>query len=90
MIILIFSPCFYDSDFGCSSANSCCISKNRTPAEQGMVLSPCFNAVPHLPLLILAALQVTSFVHRMVDTLGSSVFPYLPKAFEQLLAESQV
>ncbi|CAI9114420.1 OLC1v1015139C1 [Oldenlandia corymbosa var. corymbosa] len=33
--------------------------------------------------------KVTSFVHRMVDTLGSSVFPYLPKAFEQLLAESQ-
>ncbi|XP_019053873.1 PREDICTED: exportin-T isoform X2 [Nelumbo nucifera] len=33
--------------------------------------------------------KVTSFVHRMVDTLGVSVFPYLPKALEQLLAESE-
>ncbi|KAF5189196.1 Exportin-t like [Thalictrum thalictroides] len=33
--------------------------------------------------------KVTSFIHRMVDTLGSSVFPYLPKALEQLLAESE-
>ncbi|KAL2534185.1 Exportin-T [Abeliophyllum distichum] len=31
--------------------------------------------------------KVTSFIHRMVDTLGASVFPYLPKALEQLLAE---
>lgn len=34
--------------------------------------------------------QVTSFIHRMVDTLGASVFPYLPKALEQLLADSEV
>ncbi|XP_075107327.1 exportin-T-like isoform X2 [Nicotiana tabacum] len=33
--------------------------------------------------------KVTSFIHRMVDILGSSVFPYLPKALEQLLAESE-
>ncbi|KAK9282212.1 hypothetical protein L1049_005125 [Liquidambar formosana] len=33
--------------------------------------------------------KVTSFIHRMVDTLGTSVFPYLPKALEQLLAESE-
>ncbi|GMI93678.1 PAUSED [Hibiscus trionum] len=33
--------------------------------------------------------KVLSFIHRMVDTLGASVFPYLPKAFEQLLAESE-
>ncbi|KAK6914686.1 Exportin-1/Importin-beta-like [Dillenia turbinata] len=33
--------------------------------------------------------KVTSFMHRMVDTLGASVFPYLPKALEQLLAESE-
>ncbi|XVE51860.1 hypothetical protein DITRI_Ditri02bG0075000 [Diplodiscus trichospermus] len=33
--------------------------------------------------------QVLSFIHRMVDTLGASVFPYLPKALEQLLAESE-
>lgn len=33
--------------------------------------------------------KVTSFIHRMVETLGSSVFPYLPKALEQLLAESE-
>lgn len=26
----------------------------------------------------------------MVETLGTSVFPYLPKALEQLLAESEV
>eukprot|EP00257_Ricinus_communis_P017638 XP_015576121.1 exportin-T isoform X2 [Ricinus communis] len=33
--------------------------------------------------------KVTSFIHRMVDTLGASVFPYLPKALEQLLAECE-
>ncbi|KAL8043446.1 hypothetical protein ABFX02_09G120300 [Erythranthe guttata] len=33
--------------------------------------------------------KVTSFIHRMVDTLGSSVFPYLPKALGQLLTESE-
>ncbi|XP_058193799.1 exportin-T isoform X2 [Rhododendron vialii] len=33
--------------------------------------------------------KVTSFIHRMVDTLGTSVFPYLPKTLEQLLAESE-
>ncbi|XP_061352775.1 exportin-T [Gastrolobium bilobum] len=33
--------------------------------------------------------KVTSFIHRMVDTLGASVFPYLPKALEQLLAETE-
>ncbi|VFQ67039.1 unnamed protein product [Cuscuta campestris] len=33
--------------------------------------------------------KVTSFVHRMVETLGASVFPYLPKAMEQLLVESE-
>ncbi|XP_052175339.1 exportin-T isoform X2 [Diospyros lotus] len=33
--------------------------------------------------------KVTSFIHRMVETLGTSVFPYLPKALEQLLAESE-
>lgn len=31
--------------------------------------------------------KVTSYIHRMVDTLGPSVFPYLPRALEQLLAE---
>ncbi|XP_027349623.1 exportin-T isoform X1 [Abrus precatorius] len=31
--------------------------------------------------------KVTSFIHRMVDTLGTSVFPYLPKALERLLEE---
>ncbi|PON35693.1 Coatomer beta subunit [Parasponia andersonii] len=33
--------------------------------------------------------RVTSFIHRMVETLGASVFPYLPKALEQLLSESE-
>ncbi|KAK4773473.1 hypothetical protein SAY87_028492 [Trapa incisa] len=33
--------------------------------------------------------KVLSFVHRMVDTLGESVFSCLPKAFEQLLAENE-
>ncbi|XP_008342570.1 exportin-T-like isoform X2 [Malus sylvestris] len=33
--------------------------------------------------------KVTSFVHRMVDTLGASVFPYLPKALEHLLVDSE-
>lgn len=31
--------------------------------------------------------KVTSFIHRMVETLGVSVFPYIPKALEQLLAD---
>ncbi|XP_022715279.1 exportin-T-like isoform X3 [Durio zibethinus] len=33
--------------------------------------------------------KVLSFIHCMVDTIGTSVFPYLPKALEQLLAESE-
>ncbi|KAK9081619.1 hypothetical protein Syun_031402 [Stephania yunnanensis] len=33
--------------------------------------------------------KVTSFIHRMVDTLGASVFPYLPKALGQLIADSE-
>ncbi|KAL0396965.1 UNVERIFIED_CONTAM: Exportin-T [Sesamum calycinum] len=33
--------------------------------------------------------KVTSFIHRMVETLGASVFPYLPKALEHLLTESE-
>ncbi|KAL6496929.1 hypothetical protein OROGR_028858 [Orobanche gracilis] len=33
--------------------------------------------------------KVTSFIHRMVDTLGASVFPYLPNALGQLLTESE-
>ncbi|XP_041002287.1 exportin-T-like [Juglans microcarpa x Juglans regia] len=33
--------------------------------------------------------KVMSFIHRMVETLGASVFPYLPKALEQLLAETE-
>ncbi|KAL0380571.1 UNVERIFIED_CONTAM: Exportin-T [Sesamum angustifolium] len=34
--------------------------------------------------------KVTSFIHRMVETLGTSVFPYLPKALEHLLTESEL
>ncbi|MQL73677.1 hypothetical protein Taro_006011 [Colocasia esculenta] len=33
--------------------------------------------------------KITSFLHRMVEILGPSVFPYLPMAFEKLLAESE-
>ncbi|CAA0814601.1 Exportin-T [Striga hermonthica] len=33
--------------------------------------------------------KITSFIHRMVDTLGASVFPYLPNALGQLLTESE-
>ncbi|XP_057786716.1 exportin-T isoform X2 [Salvia miltiorrhiza] len=33
--------------------------------------------------------KVTSFIHRMVDTLGPSIFPYLPNALGQLLIESE-
>lgn len=29
-------------------------------------------------------------MHRMVDVLGADVFPYLPKALEQLLLDSEV
>lgn len=43
-----------------------------------------------LPDASVFGIQVTSFIHRMVETLGASVFPYLPKALEQLLAESEV
>lgn len=34
--------------------------------------------------------QITSFLHRMVETLGESIFPYLPLALEKLLTESEV
>jgi len=43
-----------------------------------------------LPKDSIHCIQVTSFIHRMVDTLGASVFPCLPKALGQLLAESEV
>ncbi|KAJ6844968.1 exportin-T [Iris pallida] len=33
--------------------------------------------------------KVTSFLHRMVEILGVSVFPYLPMALNQLLVESE-
>ncbi|KAH6773370.1 ARM repeat superfamily protein [Perilla frutescens var. frutescens] len=33
--------------------------------------------------------KVTSFIHRMVETLGPSIFPYLPNALGQLLIESE-
>lgn len=33
--------------------------------------------------------KVISFLHRMVETLGSGVFPYLPAALQQLLVESE-
>ncbi|CAM8993560.1 unnamed protein product [Rhodiola kirilowii] len=33
--------------------------------------------------------KVTSFLHRMVDILGASVIPYLPKALDQLLRERE-
>ncbi|KAG6395676.1 hypothetical protein SASPL_141800 [Salvia splendens] len=33
--------------------------------------------------------KVTSFIHRMVDTLGPSIFPYLPNALGQLLINSE-
>ncbi|XP_064968406.1 exportin-T-like isoform X3 [Musa acuminata AAA Group] len=33
--------------------------------------------------------KITSFVHRMVDILGASIFPYLPVALKQLLVESE-
>eukprot|EP00898_Chlorokybus_atmophyticus_P004220 jgi/Chlat1/479/Chrsp103S00979 len=34
--------------------------------------------------------KVISFVHRMVDCLGTSLFPYLPVAIQQLLLDSEV
>ncbi|MCO5598110.1 hypothetical protein L7F22_052201 [Adiantum nelumboides] len=34
--------------------------------------------------------KVISFLHRMIETLGSSMFPFLPTAFQQLLVESEV
>ncbi|XP_026431323.1 exportin-T-like [Papaver somniferum] len=33
--------------------------------------------------------KVTSFIHRMVEVLGAAVFPYLPRALEQLLANCE-
>lgn len=35
-------------------------------------------------------LQVTSFLHRMVDILGASILPFLPMALKQLLMDSEV
>lgn len=33
--------------------------------------------------------KVVSFLHRMIETLGSAMFPFLPTAFQQLLMESE-
>ncbi|CAA6664224.1 unnamed protein product [Spirodela intermedia] len=33
--------------------------------------------------------KITSFLHRMIEVLGPSVFPYLPIALEKLLADSE-
>ncbi|KAM0952505.1 putative armadillo-like helical, exportin-1/Importin-beta, exportin-T [Dioscorea sansibarensis] len=33
--------------------------------------------------------KVTSFLHRMVDILGASIFPFLPMALKQLLTDSE-
>lgn len=33
--------------------------------------------------------RVISFLHRMVETLGTSIFPFLPTAIQQLLQESE-
>ncbi|CAL9054794.1 unnamed protein product [Musa banksii] len=33
--------------------------------------------------------KITSFIHRMVDILGASIFPCLPVALKQLLVESE-
>ncbi|XP_051147968.1 exportin-T-like isoform X2 [Andrographis paniculata] len=33
--------------------------------------------------------KIISYIHRMVDTLGVLIFPYLPKALGQLLTESE-
>ena len=35
-------------------------------------------------------LQITSFLHRMIEVLGPSVFPYFPMALERLLSDSEV
>lgn len=40
--------------------------------------------------MLVCGVQVISFIHRMVETLGASVFPFLPKALEHLLAETEV
>ncbi|KAI4331298.1 hypothetical protein MLD38_029495 [Melastoma candidum] len=48
------------------------------------VLSQILVACPKIEPL---RTKVMSFIHRMVDTLGVSVFPVLPKALEQLLSE---
>ncbi|KAL0731676.1 hypothetical protein Bca4012_027770 [Brassica carinata] len=42
-----------------------------------------------LPKVVSLRSKVTSFIHRMVDTLGSSVIPYLPKALEELLTDNE-
>ncbi|XP_047342580.1 exportin-T-like [Impatiens glandulifera] len=42
------------------------------------------------PKIEILRIKITSFIHQMVETLGgASVFPYLPKALEQLLVESE-
>ncbi|WOL02639.1 exportin-T-like isoform X2 [Canna indica] len=33
--------------------------------------------------------KITSFLHRMVDTLGASILPYLPAALKHLLVDSE-
>lgn len=40
--------------------------------------------------MLVFEMQVVSFLHRMVEILGVQVIPHLPKALDQLLAESEV
>lgn len=57
-----------------------------------------YNSVMLPPAVVLesclgvrfASIQVISFLHRMIETLGSAMFPFLPTAFQQLLVESEV
>ncbi|PQQ02677.1 exportin-T [Prunus yedoensis var. nudiflora] len=65
-------------------------SKELLGSEDGSHIFEVEALLRNAKVLINSLIKVTSFVHRMVDTLGASVFPYLPKALEQLLVDSEV
>ncbi|KAK1313757.1 Exportin-T [Acorus calamus] len=59
-----------------------------SPEKQTEYLSALLN--PLCQQVKVEWVVTTSFLHRMVSILGTSVFPYLPMALEQLLVDSEV
>ncbi|XP_072971935.1 exportin-T [Typha angustifolia] len=65
---------------------------NNRPAIGGMfkqTLDVVLQVLVMFPNIKPLRCKITSFLHRMIDTLGSSIFPCLPVALKQLLVENE-